>query len=951
MSLTNKRFRPALLSAAIAASVTSVGVFAQEEDGNTSLEEITVTGFRKSVMDSISTKRDAKGVVEAISAEDIGKLPDSSIAESLARLPGLATQRLDGRASRVSIRGFGENESATTFNGREQVSIGDNRGVEFDLYPSEIMSGVTVYKTPTADLEAEGIAGVIDMQTVSPLERGERVVKFNAQMEQTSFDKLNPDGEDQGQRATISYIDQFADDTIGVAFAYNTMSSPNQEERWNAWGYPEIFVDDQGNYHNWPGNDENRNADGTPWESTGASMLGGAKPFVRSSELKRDSAMLVVELQPNEKLNATLDALYVDFSDEKILRGIEVPFAWGQGSYSPVGEAQDGFFTSGVSEGQRVVVRNDLETRAAEMTSFGVNTKYDFSDTLQLEFDASHSSVERDIWSFESYSGTGRGDNEGVADDLTYTFNGGNTGAQFGHNLDYSDFDLIQLGGPLTWGYSAALNNKFNLGGTQYENAAQDGFLNAPEIDDELTSLKLAATQIVEAGIVNEVTYGVSHRDRQKVKKSQGYYMTLASFDGTPENSTLVVPEEYRLGSVSLDFIGMGDMVAYNAAGLLRDGYYDLTDEALTGIQHLTKSYDVSEAITAAFAQAGFETEVAGLPLTGTAGLRYVHTQVDTKGSVGRVVDGLVVPVASDVSHDYSHVLPSLNMALALTDEQTLRFGAAKTISRARMDEMNSSVEFGIESQPDGNGNFFKFSGGNPYLEPKEAIGVDLSYENYFSDEGYFSVAVFWKDLSQWHFDDNYEVDALDVLDIDPALIPDGADTTATRYSKTNGGGGTLRGYELALSLPFNMFSESLDGFGMIASHTGVSSDVKDQNDNDYELAGLSDSIQTLTAYYENYGFSARTSLRKRSDFKGEVYGVGFDTAQVDVLGETLVDAQIGYDFAESGIGGLEGLSVFLQGVNLTDEPFTTLQGDSALQVRDYQSYGKTYLLGFSYEL
>ncbi|HEY8570151.1 TonB-dependent receptor domain-containing protein, partial [Microbulbifer sp.] len=371
----------------------------------------------------------------------------------------------------------------------------------------------------------------------------------------------------------------------------------------------------------------------------------------------------------------------------------------------------------------------------------------------------------------------------------------------------------------------------------------------------------------------------------------------------------------------------------------------------LTGIQHLTKSYNVGESVTAAFAQASMETEVAGLALTGTAGLRYVYTEVDTKGYTGKVENGLVVAEASDVKHDYGHVLPSLNLALAIDEQQTLRFGAAKTISRARMDEMNSSVSFEFMSTADANGNNFKISGGNPYLEPKEAIGLDLSYENYFSDEGYFSVAMFWKDLDSWHFDGNYEVDLSEVLDLSSVALPDGVDTTATRYSKINGGGGTLQGYELSVSLPFNIFSESLDGFGLLASHTGVSSDVKDPNGNDYELPGLSDSIQNLTFYYDNHGFSARTSVRKRSDFKGEVYGVGFDSQQVDVVGETIVDAQLGYDFGESGIGGLEGLSVYLQGINLTDEPFTTLSGDNALQVRDYQSYGKTYLLGFSYKL
>lgn len=920
-------FRPTLLSAAVAAVSVSLPAFAAEEGVSNTLEEVTVTGFRKSVMDAIDTKRDATGVVEAISAEDIGKLPDSSIAESISRLPGLTSQRLDGRASRVSIRGFGENESATTFNGREQVSIGDNRGVEFDLYPSEIMSGVTVHKTPTADLGAEGIAGVIDMQSVKPLDRGERVIKVNSQYEMTSFDKLNPDGEDSGHRATLSYIDQFADDRIGVAFAYNTMSSPNQEERWNSWGYR---TDTPG--------------------LEGYSVLGGAKPFVRSSVLDRDSAMLVLQAQPNDRLDLTFDSLYVDFNDEKILRGIEVPFAWGQGEVvaNEIDEAT-GFVTDGTVLDQRVVVRNDMESREAKLNSFGFNAKYDATDSLILEFDASHSKVERKIWSFESYSGTGRGDSLGVGEDIGYTFRSGNTGALFTHQLDYSDWDLIKLGGPLSWGASTALNSKYGLEeGDVLYNSAQDGFINAPEIDDELSTFKLAATQMVDLGVVNEISFGVSHRAREKSKDSNGYYMTLANFDGESEGM-LTVPEEYRLGTVSLDFIGMGNMVAYDSAGLLADGYYDLLDESLTGIQHLTKSFTVSEDVTAAFAQAGIDTEIAGMPLTGSVGMRYVYTDQRSEGYAGTVnADGLVEALATDVSHDYDHWLPSLNLSLALDEQQTVRFGAAKTISRPRMDEMNASQEVTYSPTPNADGYYWTVTGGNPNLKPKESLGLDLTYENYFSDEGYFSVAYFWKDLKQWIFDGNYELDMSGVADPATGEVPE--ESLAFASGKVNGGGGTLQGYEVSATLPFNMFSEALDGFGVIASHTGITSDVEDQHGNDYELPGLSDRIESLTLYYDNYGFSARTSVRKRSDFKGEVYGLGFDTTQVDVLGETIVDAQLGYDFGEAGFTGLDGLSVYLQGTNLTDEPFTTLSGDNELQVRDYQSYGKTYLLGFSYE-
>lgn len=112
------------------------------------MDKVQVTGLRRAIEGAISVKRDSTSIVEAISAEDIGRLPDVSIAESLARLPGLAAQRVAGRAQVISVRGLSPDFSTTLLNGREVVSTGDNRSVEFDQYPSELVSGVTVYKTP-----------------------------------------------------------------------------------------------------------------------------------------------------------------------------------------------------------------------------------------------------------------------------------------------------------------------------------------------------------------------------------------------------------------------------------------------------------------------------------------------------------------------------------------------------------------------------------------------------------------------------------------------------------------------------------------------------------------------------------------------------------------------------------------------------------------------------------
>lgn len=124
----------------------------KSEDTVSNLDAVVVTGIRASIENSLRAKQNSDNIIEAISAEDIGKLPDASIAESLSRVPGLATQRLNGRANMISIRGLDPGFAGTTLNGREQATIGENRGVEYDQYPSELISGVAIYKTPDASL-------------------------------------------------------------------------------------------------------------------------------------------------------------------------------------------------------------------------------------------------------------------------------------------------------------------------------------------------------------------------------------------------------------------------------------------------------------------------------------------------------------------------------------------------------------------------------------------------------------------------------------------------------------------------------------------------------------------------------------------------------------------------------------------------------------------------------
>jgi iron complex outermembrane receptor protein len=179
---------------------------------------VTITGIRHGIEDAIALKRDNTSIVEAISAEDIGKLPDTSIAESISRLPGLTSQRAEGRASAISLRGTDPGFTTALLNGREQVSTGDNRSIEFDQYPSELLSAVVVYKTPDAQLVGQGLAGTIDLRTTRPLDFSKRAVVFNIRGERNSQNDLGADASEKGYRASFSYIDQFFDDTFGVTF-------------------------------------------------------------------------------------------------------------------------------------------------------------------------------------------------------------------------------------------------------------------------------------------------------------------------------------------------------------------------------------------------------------------------------------------------------------------------------------------------------------------------------------------------------------------------------------------------------------------------------------------------------------------------------------------------------------------------------------------------------------
>jgi iron complex outermembrane receptor protein len=239
--------------------------------------------------------------------------------------------------------------------------------------------------------------------------------------------------------------------------------------------------------------------------------------------------------------------------------------------------------------------------------------------------------------------------------------------------------------------------------------------------------------------------------------------------------------------------------------------------------------------------------------------------------------------------------------------------------------------------------------GGNPELKPWKADAVDLSYEYYFGNKGYVSVAAYYKDLKTYIYKQKLNINFRDRFG---TLTPPGNITPTSDIgeyeTQANGQGGSMSGAELAVSVPLQIVAPILDGFGVQLSYAYVQSKISPFGPGDSRpLPGLSPNTYNLTAYYEKNGFSARVSTRIRDGFVGEVTGFGADRTFEYVKKEKVTDLQLGYEF-QSGVA--KGLSVLFQVNNVGNEPYVEYYNNDLTQTKQYTKYGKTYLFGVNYK-
>ena len=857
---------------------------------------VVVTGIRKGIESAISIKKDSSSIVEAISAEDIGQLPDQSIAESIARLPGVAAQRVGGRAQSISIRGLSPDFATTNLNGREQASTGDNRAAEFDQYPAELFGGVVIYKTPDAGLINQGLAGTIDMQTFDPLAFPGRTISMNVRGEKNTLGPV-ANSSDKGNRFSFNYIDQFANRTIGFQFGIAHLQSPkndNETGLYEPWAVGQL--------------------PGTP---ANTSEMNGIKSLATSGVTKRDGIVSTLEWKPNKDVTSKIDLFYSKFSEVTTANQWEENLSWGGGSNpSPVftnANVSNGVLNGGTLTGVYPLVRGEYNDREDSIKSLGWGTNFKF-EGWKLLADLNYSKAVRD----ENY----------------HEMNTQLITATGGPVLDTSNVNWATGSFPtMNGGLNYSNPNNLYLNNTIYG----EGAGHAPHTDDTVKGFKLVATINAPKSIgdwVSDINVGADYTDHTKNHSNlQGNQVLIAP-------NGVVISPDLLYAPVNLGFSGTGMIPSFNVPAIMAK-YFQPFNPDPNAPQNVAQQWSVSEKITTAFVKANLDHQLSStINLRGNIGLQVQGTTQSSTGEVGINNGGGVTPTT--VGKSYTDVLPQMNLVFELPHDQVVRLAAGKQVMRPPLEDLNSGFNFNVSTStllPSG-------SGGNPQLNPWRANAFDISYEKYFAKKAYVSVAAYYKKLTSYIYDES------NPYNFSQWTAGTNANTNIGLYSSQfNGGGGSVEGLEFAGSLPFDLFAPSLKGFGLQAS-SSINNSAITVKSNTFDvgaaipLPGMSKNVASLTAYYEAGGFSARIGGRYRSEFVGDIENFAGNRNLRFIAPETIVDAQLEYTFQS---GTYKDLGLFFQVGNLTDAAYKTYQG-TPNQPLEYAKYGRTVLAGVNYK-
>ncbi|MES2319325.1 MAG: TonB-dependent receptor [Pseudomonadota bacterium] len=910
---------------------------------------VVVTGIRRSIEDSVATKRNSDSIIEVVSAEELGKLPDASIAEALSRLPGVVGQRgPDGRVNVISIRGLSPEFSGSLLNGREVVSSNDARTVEYDQFPSELIGSALVYKTPDGTLIGQGLSGTVDLRARKPLDTRGRQISVNLRGEKNSTGNL-VDGVASpiGKRFSFSYVDQFANNTFGIAAGFARLDVATQVKQTELVMYGDFSpygLPVTGNV----ASQKPYNAAGDIGQSLLPMFWTATSSTKRNT---RDGLMAVLEYKPNKDLHSQLDLYYSKFDTHEVGGKFLSSFfaTWGGGvspNLSNIGTTQVGnnTFTSSATADKMPVTTGNFDTKRKDsIKALGWNTELRLSDAWKAVADVSMSRSDRQETYAEAYAAP--------YDSATQSWAYG----AFRWNVPVDGG--LQTWSPVQPDYLSSPNivklgdqAGFDFVGDQ---DAYTGAIRNPQIRDELKSLRFSAVRRMD-GFFSNFTAGINYTKRDKdVSKNES--RLLMKKDGAG-NYIRDIPASALRAPIDMSWAGIPGMIRYDVPSLVSSG---AVNQQVLFAQKVDNDSGVHEKVLTAFGKLDIDTELGSIPIRGNIGLQAIKTEQNATGWEYRgnnATPDMNQLFARSGGTSYTDVLPSLNLVAELPKNWIARFGLAKTLARPNIVDMRagSSTPTVIKEPGPNQGKWTTAYSGNPELEPWRANSIDLSLEKYFGKRSYVSIAAFRKNLQNYVYS---ETTARDNSNIPrPPDVPAGVviQQFGPVVMPTNGEGGKLTGVELAGALEGGMLHPALDGFGVVLSASRLNSSLFNKQGDEIKLNGLSGTSGSATVYYEKSGFSARFSQRYRAAFTATTRDIFLNSTTREQDADRVADAQLGYEFND---GTYKGLSLLLQVYNVFDKSTQNrvTPGDNApdktMLLPNYRYYfGRAIVLGANYK-
>ena len=915
-----------LLALSIALALQAGAAAAQDAGAAaTELDTVTVTGYRASVEKALDIKRGEAGMVDAIVAEDIGKFPDSNLAESLQRIPGVVITRDGGEGRQITVRGLGPDFTRVRINGMEALSTvgssdgqgGTNRsrGFDFNVFASDLFSQLIARKTASADVEEGSLGATVDLRTARPFDYDGFTLVTNVQ---TAYN-------DASQAAMPRFAgliaNSWADGKVGalLSVAYSERETVEEGTGTVRWANARA---------NTPTNTANPKGVGFAGCAAGTAPFPGVcsdqvytPRFPRYTLMEHDQKRLGVtgslQFKPSDRTTFSLDMLYSKIDAQRDEKYIE---ANGLSKTGADGKAQIVVRDGVIENGALVYAKMDNVDIRAENRHDEWST-----DFYQVSLDGEHRLT--DSFTLSGRVGTSRSKHDNpvqatiMMDKLdvqgySYDYRGNANKPVFNYGVSPTD--------PNGWTLSTIrlrqnyVTNEFNNGELDFSWVIGPSFTLSGGVQGKNYSFD----SMERRRVGNETVVPNFSTGNRIVPADMTELASLGGLAGSP--GTWVVP---NFGAIA------------NMFGVLNgEGIYALVDYAasMRGVEEQDRS---------GWLMGKFSTEIGSIPVYGNLGVRHVRTKQTSSG----IATASGTPVAATVTREYNDTLPSLNVVAELTPDFLLRLAAAKVMSRPGLGSLTPGVTVNVS------GSARTVSGGNPMLDPVRAKSYDLGLEWYFDEGAMLGATVFYKDIGSYiqntketrvYADSGLPASLLDNLNASPS-------DEFTFTVPVNTPGGKLQGVELNYVQPFTFLPGKWSNLGTQLNYTYVDSDIQyllssGATAQKAAMTGQSKNSWNATLFYEGERFSGRVSATNRNDYLIQVPGTeaGFNSDANGVHGQsgtTIVDASIHYRISDQ-------LELSLEGANLTNEAQESWVANPSVSLPlEYSQTGRTYTLGLRY--